>query len=184
VILVDHDIQVALAYKEIEIDPFDPANLQAASYDVRLSPEIRRIDPRIEVLDPSMEQPYSFSEVLQHAFILHPGEFILASSVERIRLPDHMVAQLAGKSSLARLGVQIESAGFFDPGWNGQATMELVNLTQRPVRLFPHMKIAQLVFATTTSAAVRPYGHPELGSKYQNQEGPTPSAMWKEDPPE
>lgn len=183
-ILVDHDIQMALAYKVIEIDPFEPAHLQAASYDVRLSPEIRRIDPRIECLDPSIEQPYTFVEVLNHAFILHPGEFILASSVERVRLPDNMVAQLAGKSSLARLGIQIESAGFFDPGWNGQCTMELVNLTQRPVRLFPRMKIAQLVFSTTNSSAARPYGHPELGSKYQNQEGPTPSAMWREDPPE
>lgn len=183
-ILVDRDIRKALAEGIIEIDPYDETFLQAASYDIRLSPEIRRIDPRMECLDPSIAQPYSFVEVLSHAFALHPGEFILASSVERIRLPDYMVAQLAGKSSLARLGIQIESAGFFDPGWNGQATLEIVNLTQRPVRIFPWMKIAQMVFQTTSNRAERPYGHPELGSKYQNQAGPTPSEMWREPPPE
>jgi dCTP deaminase len=183
-ILVDHDIMMAVVYNEIEIDPYDHAQVQPASYDIRLSPEIRRIDPRMEVIDPGAKQPYSFPEVLQHPFVLHPGEFILASSVERIRLCDHMVAQLSGKSSLARVGLQVEAAGYFDPGWDGQATMELLNMTQRPIRLYPGMKIAQMVFLRTTSAAQRPYGHPELGSKYQGQTGPTPSEMWREDPPE
>lgn len=183
-ILVDTDIRKALAARVIEIDPYDDACLQPASYDIHLSPAIRRLDPRIEVLDPSLEQPYTFGEVLQHSFALHPGEFILASSIERIRLDDFIVAQLSGKSSLARLGLQIEAAGYFDPGWNGQATMELLNMTQRPIRLFPGMKVAQMVFIRGSNRAERPYGHPSLGSKYLGQQGPTPSEMWREDPPE
>jgi dCTP deaminase len=182
-ILVDRDIKQALMTGEIEIDPYDEGYLQAASYDIRLSPTIARLDPRMECLDPSRQQSYTYTETLEHAFVLHPGEFILASSVERISLNRRFIAQLSGKSSLARLGLQIESAGYFDPGWNGQATIELANLTQRPIRLFPYMKIAQMVFIMGSGQAERAYGDPALGSKYQNQEGPTPSAMWRDDPP-
>jgi dCTP deaminase len=182
-ILVDRDIKQALLTGEIEIEPYNEDHLQAASYDIRLNPTIRRLDPRMEALDPAIEQPYTYPETVPHPFVLHPGEFILASSVERIKLNGRMVAQLSGKSSLARLGLQIEAAGYFDPGWNGQATLELANMTQRPIRLYPYMKIAQMVFIMGSGMADRPYGSPELGSKYQNQTGPTPSAMWREEPP-
>lgn len=180
-ILVDRDIRFLLETGAIRLDPFEHANLQPASYDLTLYSAIRRVDPKIEILDPRSNQDYTISQVPATSFILHPHEFILASSRERIVLADNIVGQVAGKSSLARMGVQVESAGYFDPGWDGQATFELVNLTQRPVRLYPGMKIAQIVFTRASGSAERPYGSDGLGSKYQGQQGPTPSAMWRED---
>jgi dCTP deaminase len=182
-ILVDKDIRKAWEAGVIDIDPWVETHLQPASYDICLSPEIRRLDPRMECLDPGQHQRYTYAQRVEHPFVLHPGEFILASSVERIRLPPDMVAQLSGKSSLARIGLQIEAAGYFDPGWDGQATLELANMTQRPIRLYPHMKIAQMVFIVASGVAERPYGTEGLGSKYLHQAGPTPSAMWREEPP-
>ena len=179
--LVDHHIRDRMNKGSIKIVPYNSANLQPASYDLTLANPIRRIDPKIEIIDPRSKEDYTISQVPATSFILHPHEFILASSVERIVLGDDIVAQVAGKSSLARMGVQIESAGYFDPGWDGEATLELVNLTQRPVRLYPGMKIAQIFFTQASGPAERPYGSEGLGSKYQGQHGPTPSAMWKED---
>lgn len=159
-------------------------NLQPASYDLTLSRRIRRVDPEITLIDPRCSDEYTKEYTIPvqvPSFTLHPGEFILASSVERIALADNMVGQVAGKSSLARMGIQVESAGYFDPGWDGQATLELVNLTQRPVLLYPGMRIAQMIFIRASSSAERPYGSPGLGSKYKGQTGPTPSAMWHEE---
>ena len=179
-ILVDRHIKRLMDQGKIEIDPFDPDLLQPASYDLTLHPHIRRIDPKVEYLDPRSPHDYTISQVAVKFFTLHPGEFILASSRERIALAPDVVGQVAGKSSLARLGIQIESAGYFDPGWDGQATLELVNMTQRPVRLYPGMKICQIVFSKASGPAERPYGSEGLGSKYQGQYGPTPSAMWRD----
>ena len=114
-------------------------------------------------------------------FILHPGEFVLGTTLERLTLPDDIVARIEGKSSLGRLGLLIHAtAGFVDPGWsNGQITLELSNVAPLPIRLWPGMKIAQLSFMRMDAPAERPYGHPELGSKYQGQKGPTPSRYWR-----
>ena len=113
-------------------------------------------------------------------FILHPGEFVLGSTLERVALPDDLVARLEGKSSLGRLGLLIHStAGFVDAGWDGQLTLELSNVASLPITLYPGMKIGQISFHTMSTAAENPYGTTELGSKYQGQVGPRPSRYWE-----
>ena len=114
------------------------------------------------------------------AFILHPGEFVLGSTLERVTLPDDLVARLEGKSSLGRLGLLIHStAGFIDPGWDGHVTLELSNVANLPITIYVGMKIGQLSFMQLTEPSERPYGSDSLGSKYQGQKGPTASRYWK-----
>jgi dCTP deaminase len=114
------------------------------------------------------------------AFILHPGEFVLGSTLERVGIPDDLVARLEGKSSLGRLGLLIHStAGFIDPGWDGHVTLELSNVANLPVTIYPEMKIGQISFVQLTEPAATPYGTGEIGSKYQGQRGPTPSKYWQ-----
>ena len=113
-------------------------------------------------------------------FILHPGEFVLGSTLERVRLPDDLVARLEGKSSLGRLGLLIHStAGFIDPGWDGHVTLELSNVANLPITIYYAMKIGQLSFVQMTEPAETPYGADGLGSKYQGQKGPTPSRYYR-----
>ena len=180
-ILSDGTIRRLLAERRIVIDPLDESFIQPASVDVRLDNTFlafRRhttsdIDPW-NVRDDLME-PYSVPE--GQPFILHPGEFALGTTLERLTLPDDVVARIEGKSSLGRLGLLIHAtAGFVDPGWtNGQITLELSNVAPLPIRLWPGMKIAQFSFMQMDAASERPYGHPELGSKYQGQSGPVAS---------
>ena len=116
----------------------------------------------------------------ERPFILHPGEFVLGSTLERVRLPDDLVARLEGKSSLGRLGLLIHStAGFIDPGWDGHVTLELSNVANLPITIYYGMKIGQISFVQLSEPAHAPYGSDELGSKYQGQRGPTPSRYWQ-----
>jgi len=113
-------------------------------------------------------------------FMLHPGEFVLGSTLERVTLPDDLVARLEGKSSLGRLGLLIHStAGFIDPGFDGHVTLELSNVANLPITIYPGMKIGQLSFVQMSEPAETPYGSGALGSKYQGQRGPTPSKYWQ-----
>ena len=180
-ILSDGTIRRLLAEGRIAIEPMDLTLVQPASVDVRLGDRFlvfRRhtttdIDPW-QTNDNLME-PVTVPE--GQPFILHPGEFVLGTTHERLTLPDDVVARIEGKSSLGRLGLLIHAtAGFIDPGWtNGQITLELSNVAPLPIRLWPGMKIAQLSFIQMDAPAERPYGHPELGSKYQGQSGPVAS---------
>ena len=109
-------------------------------------------------------------------FILHPGEFVLGSTLENIELPEDLVARLEGKSSLGRIGLVIHStAGFVDPGWKGHLTLELSNLARLPITLYHGMKIGQISYLQLSTAADRLYGSASLGSKYQGQTDPTAS---------
>lgn len=189
-ILSDGTIRRLLAEERIALDPLDERLIQPASVDVRLGNSFlafRRhtasdIDPW-EVADDLME-PADVPE--GKPFILHPGEFVLGTTLERLTLPDDIVARIEGKSSLGRLGLLIHAtAGFVDPGWTrGQITLELSNVAPLPIRLWPGMKIAQLSFIQMDAAAERPYGHPDLGSKYQGQSGPVASRYRKNRPEE
>lgn len=180
-ILSDGTIRKLLAEGRIAIDPLEETFIQPASVDVRLDDTFlvfRRhtssdIDPW-QTNDTLMER-VTVKE--GDPFILHPGEFVLGTTLERLTLPDDIVARIEGKSSLGRLGLLIHAtAGFVDPGWsNGQITLELSNVAPLPIRLWPGMKIAQLSFMLMDQPAERPYGHPELGSKYQGQSGPVAS---------
>ena len=183
-VLSDATIARYLADGRIEIDPYDAALLQPSSVDVRVDRLFRVFhNNRYPYIDVKVEQS-ELTELVEvddeHPFVLHPGEFVLGSTLERVRLPDDLVARLEGKSSLGRLGLLIHStAGFIDPGWDGHVTLELSNVANLPITIYHGMKIGQLSFVQLTEAAEHPYGSDGLGSKYQGQRGPTPSRYWK-----
>jgi dCTP deaminase len=184
VILSDGTIRRLLAEGRIEVDPFDDALLQPSSIDVRVDRFFRVFHnarhPYIDVKEPQDDLTELVEIEDEAPFILHPGEFVLASTLERIRLPDDVVARLEGKSSLGRLGLLIHStAGFIDPGWDGHVTLELSNVANLPITIYYAMRIGQVSFMQLTEPAETPYGDRSLGSKYQGQRGPTPSRYWQ-----
>lgn len=179
-ILSDIDIRKELASGRIEIDPFDEACVQPSSVDLHVDSQFRVFKnsryPYIDVRKPMPDLTELVEVKGDEPFILHPGEFVLGSTRERIRLPDDLVSRVEGKSSLGRLGLLIHStAGFIDPAWDGHITLELSNVNNIPITLYPGMRVGQLSFFPLSSPAERPYGSPELGSSYQGQTGPTPS---------
>jgi len=185
VILSDKSILEAIESGRIEIDPFFKDCIQPSSVDLHLSPAFRVFhNARKPFIDLKLPQDDLTEEMVVpagEAMILHPGEFVLGSTVERIRLPDDLVARLEGKSSLGRLGLLIHStAGFVDPGWNGTLTLELSNVANLPITLYPGMKIGQVSFYELSTPALHPYGSEEAGSKYQGQTGPVPSRFYRE----
>jgi dCTP deaminase len=183
-VLSDRTIRRQLSEGRIEVDPYDESLLQPSSLDVRVDRFFRVFRnsryPFIDVKE-EMEDLTELVEIGEaEPFILHPGEFVLGSTLERIKLPDDLVARLEGKSSLGRLGLLIHStAGFIDPGWDGHVTLELSNVANLPITIYYAMKIGQLSFVQLTEPAEAPYGSNGLGSKYQGQAGPTPSRYWK-----
>lgn len=154
--------------------------VQPSSIDVRLDRFFRLFDNhKYPYIDPSEDQP-ELTHLVEvdpdRAFILHPGEFVLASTYELVTLPDDIAARLEGKSSLGRLGLLTHStAGFIDPGFSGHVTLELSNVATLPIKLWPGMKIGQMCFFRLSSPAEKPYGSAEYSSRYQGQRGPTAS---------
>ncbi|MFY7813004.1 MAG: dCTP deaminase [Candidatus Nanopelagicaceae bacterium] len=182
-LLSDRDIAAEIKGGRVVVEPFDAKMIQPSSVDVRLDRFFRVFENhRYEVIDPSVEQPELTREVAvapHEFFILHPGEFVLASTYEVITLPDDIAGRLEGKSSLGRLGLLTHStAGFIDPGFSGHITLELSNVANLPVKLYPGMKIGQLCLIKLSSSAEHPYGSAIYGSRYQGQRGPTPSKSW------
>jgi dCTP deaminase len=182
-LLSDRDLRLEIKAGRVRVEPFDEGMIQPSSIDVRLDRFFRVFENhKYSVIDPSVEQGELTREVEVGAsefFILHPGEFVLASTYEVITLPDDIAGRLEGKSSLGRLGLLTHStAGFIDPGFSGHITLELSNVANLPVKLFPGMKIGQLCLIKLTSAAEHPYGSALYGSRYQGQRGPTPSRSW------
>jgi dCTP deaminase len=182
-LLSDRDIGAEIKSGRVKVDPFEPKMIQPSSVDVRLDRFFRVFENhKYEVIDPSIEQSELTREVAvapDDFFILHPGEFVLASTYEVITLPDDIAGRLEGKSSLGRLGLLTHStAGFIDPGFSGHITLELSNVANLPVKLYPGMKIGQLCLIKLSSSAEHPYGSALYGSRYQGQRGPTPSKSW------
>ena len=182
-LLSDRDIAAEIKAGRVQVEPFEPKMIQPSSVDVRLDRFFRVFENhKYEVIDPSVEQSELTREVAvapDDFFILHPGEFVLASTYEVITLPDDIAGRLEGKSSLGRLGLLTHStAGFIDPGFSGHITLELSNVANLPVKLYPGMKIGQLCLIKLSSAAEHPYGSAVYGSRYQGQRGPTPSKSW------
>ena len=183
-VLSDRTIRRLVAERRIAIDPYDEALVQPSSVDVRVDRYFRVFrNSRYPFIDVKQAQE-DLTELVEmdgeQPFILHPGEFVLGSTLERIALPDDLVARLEGKSSLGRLGLLIHStAGFIDPGWDGHVTLELSNVANLPITIYHGMKIGQLSFVRMTEASEHPYGSSGLGSKYQGQRGPTPSRYWR-----
>ncbi|CAB4693900.1 MAG: dCTP deaminase [Actinobacteria bacterium] len=182
-LLSDRDIKAEISAGRVKVEPFDGAMIQPSSVDVRLDRFFRVFENhKYSVIDPSIEQADLTREVAvegNEEFILHPGEFVLASTYEVITLPDDIAGRLEGKSSLGRLGLLTHStAGFIDPGFSGHITLELSNVANLPVKLFPGMKIGQLCLIKLSSPAENPYGSALYGSRYQGQRGPTASKSW------
>ena len=184
-VLSDHDIGASIGAGQIVIRPYDPADLQPSSVDLHLDRSFRVFrNNRYPYIDVRAPQP-DLTEMLTIAddepFVLHPGEFVLGQTLEWVELPNDLVARLEGKSSLGRLGLLIHStAGYVDPGWKGNLTLELSNVANLPIALYFGMKIGQISFFQMTSPVERPYGSKELGSKYQGQSTPTASAFYRD----
>ena len=183
-ILSDRSLREAIAAGRLVVDPLDDDAIQPSSIDVRLDNRFRvfytaRV-PYIDVKQP-MDDLTELVEVKpDDAFILHPGEFVLGSTLEQVGIPADLAARLEGKSSLGRLGLMTHStAGFLDPGFVGHVTLELSNVANLPITLYPGMRIGQIAVFQLTTAAERPYGSRGVGSKYQGQRGPTPSRYWE-----
>ncbi|MFO7298854.1 MAG: dCTP deaminase [Actinomycetes bacterium] len=183
-IFSDRDLRKLIDEGRLVIEPFDPDSVQPSSIDLRVGSQFRvfansrypfidvkkRMDDLTELIEVSEDEP----------FILHPGEFVLGTTLERVALPDDVVGRLEGKSSLGRLGLLIHStAGYVDPGFNGYLTLELSNVANLPITIYPRMRIGQLSIFQMTSPAERPYGSTALGSKYSGQVGPTPSRYYE-----
>ncbi len=182
-LLSDRDIRAELAAGRVVLDPFDAAMVQPSSVDVRLDKYFRVFENhRYPHIDPAEEQP-ELTRMVEPAdgepFILHPGEFVLASTYEVVTLPDDVAGRLEGKSSLGRLGLLTHStAGFIDPGFSGHVTLELSNVATLPIKLWAGMKIGQLCLIRLSSPAEQPYGSSAYGSRYQGQRGPTASKSY------
>ena len=185
-LLSDRDISARIDAGDdsaVRLDPWEPSMLQPSSVDVRLDRYFRLFDNhKYPVIDPAAEQP-DLTRLVEvepdEPFVLHPGEFVLGSTYERITLPDDIAARVEGKSSLGRLGLLTHAtAGFVDPGFSGHVTLELSNVATLPIVLHPGMKIGQLCFFQLSSPAQHPYGSATYGSHYQGQRGPTASRSW------
>jgi dCTP deaminase len=182
-LLSDRDIRAEVSSGRVGVEPFDPSMIQPSSIDVRIDRYFRVFENhRYPHIDPAVEQP-DLTRLVQPAdqdpFVLHPGEFVLASTYEVITLPDDVAGRLEGKSSLGRLGLLTHStAGFIDPGFSGHVTLELSNVATLPIMIWPGMKIGQLCLFRLSSPAEHPYGSGEYGSRYQGQRGPTASRSY------
>ena len=179
-LMSDRDIRASIEAGEIGLEPLDMGLLQPSSFDVRLDRFFRLFDNhKYAYIDPAEDQSdlTRFVEVkAEEAFILHPGEFVLGSTYEFVTLPDNIAARLEGKSSLGRLGLLTHStAGFVDPGFNGHVTLELANVSNLPIKLWPGMKVGQLCFFQLSSPSETPYGSEKYLNRYQGQRGPTAS---------
>ncbi|HTE65445.1 MAG TPA: dCTP deaminase [Candidatus Binatia bacterium] len=179
-VLSDRDIRAEIEAGRIVIDPFIPEAVQPSSVDLHLDRRFRVFRnsryPYIDVREPQPELTELLEIADDEPFILHPGEFVLGSTLERVELPNDLVARLDGKSSLGRLGLLIHStAGFVDPGWEGNLTLELSNVANLPITLYDGMKIGQISFQRLSSPVEVGYGDARIGSKYRGQRDPTAS---------
>jgi len=178
--LSDIDIKNSIKNTDIEISPLIEEYIQPSSIDLRVGADFRVFENhKYSHIDPKAQQDDLTSLVtasIEEPFVLHPGEFVLGTTFEKVSLSNKVVARLEGKSSLGRIGLLIHStAGFVDPGFSGYLTLELSNVANLPIKIYPEMKIGQISFYYLNSPSESEYGSENYGSKYQGQEGPTPS---------
>ena len=179
-LMSDRDIRASIEAGQIGLEPLEMELLQPSSFDVRLDRFFRLFDNhKYAFIDPAEDQS-DLTQLIEvdpnEAFILHPGEFVLGSTYEFVTLPDNIAARLEGKSSLGRLGLMTHStAGFVDPGFKGHVTLELANVSNLPIKLWPGMKVGQLCFFQLSSPSETPYGSEKYNNRYQGQRGPTAS---------
>ena len=182
-LMSDRDIRASIEAGQIGLEPLEMDLLQPSSFDVRLDRFFRLFDNhKYAFIDPAEDQS-DLTQLIEvdpnEAFILHPGEFVLGSTYEFVTLPDNIAARLEGKSSLGRLGLMTHStAGFVDPGFKGHVTLELANVSNLPIKLWPGMKVGQLCFFQLSSPSETPYGSEKYNNRYQGQRGPTASRSY------
>lgn len=176
-ILSDRDIKSYMNDKRIVIDPY-PADcdIQPASVDLKLSKDIKSFhmrDVHNEKVICVKDKPYMIDvPIPDEGLILYPNQFVLGSTIERVELSNLIVARVEGKSSLGRIGLAVHiTAGFIDPGFRGNITLELKNMGPRPIMLKYGMYIAQICFTVLSKPTFRTYGHEKLNSKYQDSKG-------------
>lgn len=187
-ILSDKDIIRYMDEGRISIDPIeDEKQIQPSSVDLRIGNEFKGFKiitkPYIDPYDDKDLESYMSSFTIDEGkpFIIHPGEFTLATTYEYVKIPDDIVARVEGRSSMGRLGVTMHvTAGYIDPGFEGKITLEISNIGKMPVALYPKQRVCQIVFETMTSPSAKPYGHEDRDSKYMGQTGPQVSKI-KED---
>ncbi|OGB74422.1 dCTP deaminase [candidate division Kazan bacterium RBG_13_50_9] len=186
-VLSDRSIKQAIESGRVKIEPYDPALVQPASLDVRLGNEFKAFRNHAQTcIDPTQPNQLTESITVKEGqfFIIHPGEFILGTTLEVMTLSDDIVVRLEGKSSMGRMGLLIHAtAGFVDPGFSGQLTLEISNISNLPIKLYPGMRIGQVSFHPLDQPAEKPYGSRGVG-KYQGQMGPTESRVAEEGSPE
>ena len=183
-LLSDRDLDHEIKTGQLKLEPFEPSLMQPSSIDVRLDRWFRIFNNHLYThIDPAAQQDdlTTLVEVEDgQPLVLHPGEFVLASTLEIVTLGDELAARIEGKSSLGRLGLLTHStAGFIDPGFSGHVTLELSNVATLPMTVWPGMKIGQLCVFRLSSPAAHPYGSAVYGSRYQGQRGPTPSRSYE-----
>jgi len=183
-VLSDRTLREEIAAGRIVVEPFDVSSLQPSSIDLRVDRLFRVFRNHTTGVIDVKQDLQELTELItvpdDGVFMLHPGEFVLGSTLERIGVPDDLVARIEGKSSLGRLGLLIHStAGFIDAGFDGHITLELSNVANLPITIYPGMKIGQVSFLRMTTPAEHPYGSKRVGSKYQGQRGPTPSRYFE-----
>lgn len=183
-ILSDRSLREQIAAGRIVVEPYDDRCVQPSSIDVKIDRLFRVFRNHTAAVIDVKQNQEDLTELITiadgDAFMLHPGEFVLGSTLERVAVPDDLVGRVEGKSSLGRLGLIIHStAGFIDAGFDGHITLELTNIATLPITLYPGMKIGQVSFMQMTTPAENPYGKGARGSKYQGQRGPTPSRYWE-----
>ncbi|WP_456399752.1 dCTP deaminase [Persephonella sp.] len=175
-ILNDRKIRELIGSKELIIDPLDDIQIQPSSVDLRLGNDFLVYDENVDILDvKNSELHNSLKKIVvnDEGFVIKPKQFILATTVEYIKLPDYLTAFVEGRSSLGRLGLFIENAGWVDAGFEGNITLEFYNANSRPLKIYPGMRICQLVFAKMEEPAEKPYR-----GKYQGQRGTTASRIY------
>ena len=181
-VLSDRTIKLELAAGALVIEPLDEHDIQPASVDLHLDRVFRifrvTLRPYVDTREPLVDLTEEILISKDEQFILQPGSFALGCTLETVTIPNHLVARLDGRSSLGRLGLLVHAtAGYVDPGWTGKLTLELSNQSQMPIALYYGMKVSQISFLQMSTSVERPYGSPELASKYQGQTGPTPSRI-------
>ncbi|MDO5826562.1 MAG: dCTP deaminase [Methanosphaera sp. rholeuAM130] len=184
-ILSDVDIKKYLDDGKIVIDPIeDEKQIQPSSVDLRLGDEFKGFKivtkPFIDPFDNTDLESYMDMLTVEEGepFIIHPGEFTLATTYEYVKIPDDIVARVEGRSSMGRLGITMHvTAGYIDPGFEGRITLEISNIGKMPVALYPGQRVCQIVFETMTSPSAKPYGHEDRDSKYMRQKGPQVSKI-------
>ncbi len=184
-ILSDRSIKEEVSAGRIVIEPYREECVQPSSVDVHLDKTFLVFNHSEHTfIDTRKEMPDLTTKIIVDngkPFILHPGEFVLGSTSEKLTLPNDVAARIEGKSSLGRLGLLIHStAGYIDPGFSGNITLELSNVSKLPITLYPGMKIGQFSFQKMTTPVEKPYGSPELRSRYQGQTNPEPSKLYKD----